>query len=78
MSTIPVLDGPRLAPASGGAAKSLVIFVHGYGSNGEDLIGLAPYWQDALPDTTFSYFTLREQAGKLWKVLSAMGTCKQS
>ena len=49
-----ILDGPRLAPASGGPAKSLVILVHGYGSNGEDLIGLAPFWKDALPDTAFS------------------------
>jgi len=49
-----ILDGPRLAPASGGPAKSLVILLHGYGSNGEDLIGLAPYWQQALPDTAFA------------------------
>jgi len=48
------LDGPRLAPASGGPAKSLVILLHGYGSNGEDLIGLAPYWQRLLPDTAFA------------------------
>jgi len=47
------LDGPRLAPASGGPARSLVILAHGYGSNGEDLIGLAPYWREALPDTAF-------------------------
>lgn len=31
----------------------MVILVHGYGSNGEDLIGLAPYWRDALEDTVF-------------------------
>lgn len=48
------LDGPRLAPASGGPAKSLVILLHGYGSNGDDLIGLAPYWQQLLPDTAFA------------------------
>jgi phospholipase/carboxylesterase len=47
------IDGPRLAPASGGEARSIVILVHGYGSNGEDLIGLAPYWRDALADTVF-------------------------
>ena len=47
------LDGPRVAPASGGAAMSLVILVHGYGSNGADLIGLVPYWRSALPDTAF-------------------------
>ena len=47
------LDGPRVAPASGGSARSLVILLHGYGSNGDDLISLAPYWRDALPDTAF-------------------------
>ena len=51
MTQIPTLDGPSAAPASGGPAKSLVIFLHGYGSNGADLIDLAPYWASALPDT---------------------------
>jgi phospholipase/carboxylesterase len=31
----------------------LVILLHGYGSNGDDLIGLVPYWRDALPHTAF-------------------------
>ncbi len=31
----------------------MVIFLHGYGSNGADLIGLAPYWRDVLPRTVF-------------------------
>jgi phospholipase/carboxylesterase len=53
MTQIPTLDGPSAAPASGGPAKSLVIFLHGYGSNGADLIDLAPYWASALPDTLF-------------------------
>ena len=53
MTLLHALDGPRVAPASGQAARSLVILAHGYGSNGDDLIGLAPYWQDALPDTAF-------------------------
>lgn len=47
------LDGPRLPPASGGPPKQLVIFAHGYGSNGQDLIGLAPYLARALPDAAF-------------------------
>ena len=47
------LDGPGVAPKSGGAAKQLVVFLHGYGSNGEDLISLAPYWADLLPDAEF-------------------------
>jgi phospholipase/carboxylesterase len=53
MTQIPTLEGPSAAPASGGQAKSLVIFLHGYGSNGADLIDLAPYWASALPDTLF-------------------------
>ncbi len=47
------LDGPRRAPASGGAAKQLVIFVHGYGADGNDLIGLADQWKQILPDAAF-------------------------
>lgn len=40
-------------PSSGKPPTSLVILLHGYGSNGQDLIGLAPYWQRDLPDTVF-------------------------
>lgn len=53
MPSIPSLDGPSLAPASGGEPKQLVILLHGYGSNGNDLIALAPYWHQALPDALF-------------------------
>ncbi|NQU59924.1 MAG: prolyl oligopeptidase family serine peptidase [Rhodospirillales bacterium] len=53
MTDIPALNGPMLAPASGGAAKQLVILAHGVGSDGDDLIGLAPYFQKALPDALF-------------------------
>ena len=48
----PQLDGPRLAPRSG-AAKSLVVFLHGYGADGNDLIDLGKSWQAILPDTAF-------------------------
>ena len=47
------IDGPRMPPARGGKADSLVILLHGYGSNGADLISLAPYWAKALPGTAF-------------------------
>jgi phospholipase/carboxylesterase len=46
------IDGPRVGPKSG-KADSLIVFVHGYGADGEDLIGLAPYFQKVLPDTAF-------------------------
>lgn len=47
------LDGPRLAPLSGARPNALVILIHGYGSNGEDLIGLARMIQPALPNAAF-------------------------
>lgn len=31
----------------------MVILLHGYGSNGADLMGLVPYWRASLPDTVF-------------------------
>ncbi|OIN85808.1 MAG: hypothetical protein AUJ12_07670 [Alphaproteobacteria bacterium CG1_02_46_17] len=40
-------------PSSGQPPKSLVILLHGYGSNGEDLISLAPYWDRDVPDAVF-------------------------
>ncbi len=48
------LDGPRMDPASGGAAKQLVILLHGLGADGNDLIGLAPHWAEFLPDAAFA------------------------
>lgn len=53
MSDLPELQGPSFAPASGGAPKQLVIFCHGVGSDGQDLIGLAPYFAKVLPDAQF-------------------------
>lgn len=41
------------APASGSAPKQLVILLHGVGANGQDLIGLAGYFKDVLPDAVF-------------------------
>jgi phospholipase/carboxylesterase len=46
------LDGPRLEPASG-VAKQLVIFLHGYGADGNDLIDIGRAWQQILPDAAF-------------------------
>lgn len=48
-----MIDRPRWVPASGTVAQSLVILLHGYGSNGDDLISLAPHWAGALPATVF-------------------------
>src|SRR3546814_3188482 len=46
------IDGPRL-PAAIGTAKSLVVLLHGYGADGNDLIELGAQWQRLLPDTAF-------------------------
>jgi phospholipase/carboxylesterase len=46
------LDGPRLEPR-GGAAKKLVVFLHGYGADGKDLIEIGRAWQQVLPDAAF-------------------------
>ena len=46
------LDGPRLEPRSG-KAKQLVVFLHGYGADGNDLIALGQEWQALLPDAAF-------------------------
>jgi len=47
-----MLDGPRLPP-SRAPATHLVVLCHGYGSDGNDLIGLAPQWRALLPGAAF-------------------------
>ena len=47
------LDGPRLAPLSG-VAHQLIVLVHGYGADGNDLISLGQVWQQSLPDAAFA------------------------
>ena len=47
------LDGPVVAPVSGGAPRQLVVLLHGYGADGNDLIELAPQWARLLPDAAF-------------------------
>ena len=46
------LDGPRLSPRSG-TARQLVIFLHGYGADGNDLIEIGRAWQPLLPQAAF-------------------------
>jgi phospholipase/carboxylesterase len=53
MGLLPNLSGPVRKPASGGKPKQLVVLLHGVGADGNDLIGLAPYWAPALPDAEF-------------------------
>ncbi len=46
------LDGPRLEPKSG-EARQLVVFLHGYGADGNDLIDVGRAWQPMLPNAAF-------------------------
>ncbi len=46
------LDGPRLEPKSG-PARQLVVFLHGYGADGNDLIEIGRAWQGLLPHAAF-------------------------
>ena len=47
-----VLQAGRKGPLSG-ETRSVVVFVHGYGANGADLLGLADPLGEHLPDTLF-------------------------
>lgn len=47
-----MIDGPRLDAATGHAA-SLIVLLHGYGADGNDLIELGAQWQRLLPDAAF-------------------------
>jgi phospholipase/carboxylesterase len=49
---MPTLTGPRAAPRSG-ETKSLVILLHGYGADGNDLFGLSGPLGQHMPDTAF-------------------------
>ncbi len=46
------LTGPRLDP-KGAATKQLVVFLHGYGADGNDLIELGAQWRGVLPNAAF-------------------------
>lgn len=71
------IDGPRVAPKSGGDPKQLVIFIHGYGANGQDLIGLAEPLGQVLPDAQFVSPDAPEEvpgypAGRQWFPLTRL------
>lgn len=48
------LESVAWGPASGHTPKQLVVLCHGLGADGNDLIDLAPYWAQALPDAAFA------------------------
>ena len=47
------LSAPGYPPAAGGPARQLVVLLHGYGADGNDLISLAPHWARLLPGAAF-------------------------
>ena len=47
-----VLQSGRKEPLSG-TTRSVVVFLHGYGANGADLLGIADVLAEHLPDTLF-------------------------
>jgi phospholipase/carboxylesterase len=47
------LDGPRIAARSG-KARQLIVFLHGYGADGNDLIEIGRQWQQLLPAAAFA------------------------
>jgi phospholipase/carboxylesterase len=50
---LPRIDGPRLPSAAGHTADRLIVFCHGYGADGNDLIGLGAQWQRQMPGAAF-------------------------
>jgi phospholipase/carboxylesterase len=48
------IEGPSHGPQSGGKPKQLVVLLHGYGADGNDLIGLAPVLAPLMPDAIFA------------------------
>ena len=53
MIDLPTLTGPEFGPADGGEIAQLVILCHGLGADGNDLIGLAPYFAQVVPNAKF-------------------------
>lgn len=47
------IDGPSYGPQAGGKPGHLVVLLHGYGADGNDLIGLAPVLAPLMPDVAF-------------------------
>jgi len=67
------LEGPRIA-AKNPVAKQLVVFLHGYGADGNDLIAIGKQWQVMMPDAVFVAPNaptpcIRAAGGKQWFTL---------
>jgi len=53
MAIVSALKGHVQDPANGKPPTAAVVLLHGYGSNGADLIGLAPFFARTLPHVIF-------------------------
>lgn len=53
MTANSAISGPHRDPASGDSPRQLIVFLHGWGADGNDLIGLATGWSARLPNAYF-------------------------
>lgn len=49
----PNFDGPLIYPTDNSNVKNAIIFLHGYGSNGNDLISIGNEWRSKFRETIF-------------------------
>lgn len=76
-----ILEGPR-ADATSGKATSLVILLHGYGADGNDLFGIAQALAPHLPNTAFRSPNAPEPCavnpmGRQWFPISWLDGCSE-
>lgn len=50
---LPLLNGPIVLPEDGKVPDQVVLLLHGVGADGQDLIGMTPYFQKVLPRAIF-------------------------
>ncbi len=53
MTANSAISGPHRDPVSGDSPRQLIVFLHGWGADGNDLIGLAVGWSVRLPTARF-------------------------
>jgi phospholipase/carboxylesterase len=53
MADIPALTGPEHGPAEGDAPDRLIVFLHGLGADGADLLAMAPVLSQVFPRAKF-------------------------
>lgn len=51
--SLKIVNGASLQPTSHGKPRQIVLLLHGFGSNGRDMVALAPAWQQSMPEALF-------------------------